>query len=319
MTNPVQIPDAAVQAFRQSFESTDNNCDTYQDVRKALTAALPHLSLGFEVKKLEWEKTHSCNGILSAKTHFGTYFISSNKTVRLGLTTLSCPFQLLDEAKSFAQADFECRVGECHVPRPDIKTIIDEIRAGTRQGFLNEGDQPKLSDAELSCPYCSGSGHIDDVATNPVDVAAVREQAFEEAQKSVCSGCSDEVPLNAEGYHQKGFHTSPCHAAAIRALSAEPAQGEQWQPIETAPKDGSPLILLRNKHEFAQGERVIIAHWSDKYDSFVWADFFDIYADDIDEVDENGKYVFDIFKSNDFTHWMHLPAAPALKGQQHDN
>lgn len=39
-----QIPDAAVQAFRQSFESTDNNCETYQDVRKALTAALPYLS-----------------------------------------------------------------------------------------------------------------------------------------------------------------------------------------------------------------------------------------------------------------------------------
>lgn len=41
----MKITDAAVKAFRQSFENTDNNCETYQDVRKALTAALPHLHL----------------------------------------------------------------------------------------------------------------------------------------------------------------------------------------------------------------------------------------------------------------------------------
>ncbi|MFK4823186.1 hypothetical protein ACI0FM_00060 [Paenochrobactrum sp. BZR 588] len=203
MTNPVQIPDAAVQAV------------------------IPHLSLGFEVKKLEWEKTHSCNGILSAKTHFGTYFISSNKTVRLGLTTLSCPFQLLDEAKSFAQADFECRVGECHVPRPDIKTIIDEIRNGTRQGFLNEGDQPEASDAELSCPHCGGSGHIDDVVTKPVDVAAVHSSSLIELLHDMRfylenMGSTDETDAEL-------VDRIMTHVDHIRALSAEPAQGEQWR------------------------------------------------------------------------------------------
>lgn len=51
-----QIPDAAVQAFRQSFESTDNNCETYQDVRKALTAAIPYISAPCAVEVVDRAK-----------------------------------------------------------------------------------------------------------------------------------------------------------------------------------------------------------------------------------------------------------------------
>lgn len=195
----MKITDAAVQAFMAEFHQRIGV--SYEaNIRASLEKTLPHLQLGYEVKKLEWVKIHSCNGILTAKTNFGTYFIGSNKTVRLGIKTLSRPFQLLDEAKNFAQADFEGRVREC-------------------------------------------------IVTKPVDVAAVRRQAFEEAKKSVCSGCSDEVPLNAEGYHQMQSHTFPCHATAIRALSAEPAQGEQWADFSTPPAHGRFIAMSSGEIE----------------------------------------------------------------------
>ncbi|GEM_PF-5059875 len=56
------------------------------------------------------------------------------------------------------------------------------------------------------------------VVTKPVDVAAVRRQAFEEAAKL----SENDVPV--------GFKYGSGHgiAAAIRALSAEPAQGDQF-------------------------------------------------------------------------------------------
>ena len=309
MTNPLQIPDAAVQAALDEYYPAFIPSDSaHDDMRCALTAALPHLQLGFEVKKLEWEKTHSCNGILSAKTHFGTYFISSNKTVRLGLTTLSCPFQLLDEAKSFAQADFERRVRECVVavdvenvrsfgngglcvstgeyhgspavliyPSKRIGMVGDNVPQDEQRG---EGD---LTDGELAFtfPTHEQAKAVADALCNaiakPVDVAAVRRQAFEEAAKAA------ETVWPNIGALDIG-HGSRI-AAAIRALSAEPAQGEQWHDIATPPKDGTDVLLKRT-----MGRPEIVGGYFDG----AWRSF-----------DQPDKAITDV------THWMPLPAAPS--------
>lgn len=182
-----QIPDAAVQAAENAVYKRHEKGFLLKplidrvDMRKALTAALPHLTLGYEVKKLEWVENGRWGHLFSE----GTYEIAIGNPYCalyiLGKMAVRVEKERINDLKAAAQADFERRVRECHEPRPDIKTIIDEISAGTRQGFLNEGDQPEASDAELSCPHCGGSGHIDDVATKPVDVAAVRRQALDEA------------------------------------------------------------------------------------------------------------------------------------------
>ncbi|KAB0538083.1 hypothetical protein [Pseudochrobactrum saccharolyticum] len=52
------IPAEAVRAAIKSFESTDNNCETYQDMRKALAAALPHLSAPCAVSAPTKEERH---------------------------------------------------------------------------------------------------------------------------------------------------------------------------------------------------------------------------------------------------------------------
>lgn len=222
----------------------------YDAVIECFSSVIPHLPLGFEIKKLEWvegktkdgRKQWQANGETITETHPDWDEVQGFRLFNLMET-----HPTLDEAKAAAQADFERRVRECHVPRPDIKTIIDEIRAGTRQGFLNEGDQPELSDAELSCPYCGGSGHIEDVATKPVDVASVRRQAFEEAEHRLTE-LAHNAHTTAMRFHAKRhnpqygerkkqhFYEKTKHykrlavgygksATAIRALSAEPAQG----------------------------------------------------------------------------------------------
>lgn len=51
MTTPVQIPDAAVQAASKAYcDGYDAYDDHDKAVNAAITAALPHLQLGFEVK-----------------------------------------------------------------------------------------------------------------------------------------------------------------------------------------------------------------------------------------------------------------------------
>ncbi|RVQ21809.1 DUF551 domain-containing protein [Sinorhizobium meliloti] len=84
----------------------------------------------------------------------------------------------------------------------------------------------------------------------------------------------------------------------------------EWQPIETAPKDGTPIVVLRPKCDFGRYARVVVAQWGDEQQAFIWAEHFDVFEDDMDEKDEKGFYVFDPFESNEFTHWMPLPEPP---------
>ncbi|MBX8824719.1 DUF551 domain-containing protein [Ochrobactrum sp. SFR4] len=67
--------------------------------------------------------------------------------------------------------------------------------------------------------------------TKPVDVAAVRRQAFEEIIRI--------IDVFERDFEQKWRDQLK---SEIRALSAEPALGDQWQPIETAPN--SEMLLL---------------------------------------------------------------------------
>ena len=72
---------------------------------------------------------------------------------------------------------------------------------------------------------------------------------------------------------------------------------QQWQPIETAPKDGSTVLL------FVQGD-IVQAHWGEPdgdYNNLCW-------------IPEYGQAA--IWKAA-VTHWMPLPEPPkAIKGDE---
>lgn len=91
------------------------------------------------------------------------------------------------------------------------------VRASTRDVTLclQYGLTPRaiaISALNAAAPYMYGG--------------SARDQALEEAAQVICDGCRQGHPINSAGYHDRGFSTYPCHAAAIRALKSQPAQAE---------------------------------------------------------------------------------------------
>ena len=84
----------------------------------------------------------------------------------------------------------------------------------------------------------------------------------------------------------------------------------EWQPIETAPKDGTWICLWRGKSpSYGKWSPFVIARWDEAEEAFAWPDdgvdpWFD--AERADERIEAG----DNFASDQFTHWMPLPSPP---------
>lgn len=197
---PVQIPDAAVQA---AMDATDGNIHPIM-LESALTAALPYLPLGFEVKKLEWEEhanlwscaAHSeyqiarCwfDEIRKQPEHFEVLELEGQR------------FNTLEEAKAAAQADFKRRVRECHVEIEPQGWLYFNEDTGTEYSVdhpVSSGACPDAQDIRpttnenllrelLMCWKAWGEDRqeVDDlraeIATKPVDVAAVRRQVIDE-------------------------------------------------------------------------------------------------------------------------------------------
>lgn len=86
----------------------------------------------------------------------------------------------------------------------------------------------------------------------------------------------------------------------------------EWQPIDTAPKDGSWFIAYRGESKSGTWDRLAIVRWHDDFSDFIWPDQpFDIYRDDLDEKDERGMYEVTPYEARGtFTHWMPLPSPP---------
>lgn len=105
----------------------------------------------------------------------------------------------------------------------------------------------------------------------------------------------------------------------IRAALTAALSLSGWRTIDSAPKDGTWIIALRPECDLGRWDRVLTVQWSDEYKAFIWADHFDVFKDDMEEKDDEGFFVFDPYRSNDFTHWQPLPAPPATAGKENDN
>lgn len=125
-----------------------------------------------------------------------------------------------------------------------------------------------MRDELKPCPFCGMQPRISDLPESAIHVA-----------------CKCGVSM----FGGKNHHSSH-KEASDRWNSRAP----QWQPIETAPKDGRPVLVTASHITGPNGEPV------------VWAAVF---------VQKLGRWVstWDGEPLNDATHWQPLPAPPEVK------
>ena len=81
-----------------------------------------------------------------------------------------------------------------------------------------------------------------------------------------------------------------------------------WNPIETAPRDGTTILLSRAH----LGDDVLYGHWNGESWRCAWPEFYSetlAIARKLYRL-EAGAHEYKTFSVNNATHWMPLPAPP---------
>jgi hypothetical protein len=124
--------------------------------------------------------------------------------------------------------------------------------------------------------YVAGFEACREAAKNVADRAAERDEEY-----------AYKYPDEARKFDQRA-HRAKTISDAIAALPAAATASAGWQPIETAPKDGTPLLLgWPTFHP-------LVGHCEDG----LWGEL-------------DSDFGFEPFE-NTPTHWMPLPAAPTI-------
>ena len=163
----------------------------------------------------------------------------------------------------------------------------------------------------LLCEICDGKG--------VVQPSSARELALEEAAKN-CEREAAEVEglIDDVAYHLRK------RAAAIRALSspdhadAGKVEGDGWKPIESAPKDGTPVLIAWQAVASVRGEKQwfqTVAHYDDSFEIAG-------YDEETGDADKRGawtdgavaSWAYEEIREISPTHWRRLPSAPASEG-----
>lgn len=109
----------------------------------------------------------------------------------------------------------------------------------------------------------------------------------------------------ASGAQGMGIHIACDMWEEIQRLSAS-----QWQPIATAPRDGTDIMIYSHHHGITQAH-FSAGYWSEatpdhdrEYSSAAWVCGDDAWQIEIEEVSANE------FHDGEATHWMPLPPLP---------
>lgn len=115
---------------------------------------------------------------------------------------------------------------------------------------------------------------------------AMRERAAEQVDCG-CSWRADALAATNKGERFVACGNDPCGAIEARAIRALPlpAGGSGWRPIETAPRDGTAILVFNDRGHF-------VAEWNDDWWSV-----------------SDGKMERGL-RGQEPTHWQPLPAAP---------
>ena len=209
------IPDEAVQAANLAYCRTMDATDDFNaSIRSAIIAALPYLSAPCVDKPADDSMTQ--------------------KEIQL------------ENLKQMAK--YDGKVISLEFRDPYYLASCDNcgwVGSSELCGTDSFGD-----DSDVYCPRCQSGGAdcgkvAERITCKPVDVAAVRKQAFEEGFENAVEQSLNAIDRHDDTTRQEALNEIKAMKPDYRALSsAEPAQGEQWQPIETVIKDFRKFVDL---------------------------------------------------------------------------
>jgi predicted HAD superfamily Cof-like phosphohydrolase len=232
------------------------------------------------------------------------------------------------------------------VPYPLAPTMQDAFHAGRRSAWIKEEADELLeatdlagqADAYIDAIYFAVGGLVE-LGIDPSPLWAIVHGA--NMAKRLPDGTVERHPetgkiikpagwvapeplLRAEVQRQIAVSPNGQHAlAALRASDARVRELEQptaWRPIETAPKDGTRILLGSwAVHKIGEGTAFYqtVGYWC--------AEFEAIYSDETDGADYRGAWTDDTVASWGYeentelspTHWLPLPSAPVSAARDH--
>jgi hypothetical protein len=82
----------------------------------------------------------------------------------------------------------------------------------------------------------------------------------------------------------------------------------KWEPIETAPKNGTWITLWRGPADVGRHEPFVFGKWDIGYKTFIFpTEVVDLFYR---REEANQSLVEDFYEDDSFTHWMPLPEPP---------
>ena len=115
-----------------------------------------------------------------------------------------------------------------------------------------------------------------------------------------------DLPTLVEG--DRVLSDAECRQYAVHAI--ESVLAAMWQPIETAPRDGTWIMLWRNAAKIGTWMPVVIARWDSEEEAFSWPDdIYDPYhdLDGANRMIDEGRCFSDL---RNFTHWAPMLDKP---------
>lgn len=193
--------------------------------------------------------------------------------------------------------------------RGPVDSSLNDFERGYRHGLNRFADE---LEAALANTEPAWRGLEIDPVTDTVTIEGIKFAGglFEDLSKITPEGQALRVINTDNGV---------CTVQTVQLANTEPSVPvSQWQPIETAPKDGKPIFVLSKADSYEDGDgniherpaRAYIAKWNPDGDS--WVDEVGNPDGEICTLGITGTWDSGMgwFQPNEVTHWMPLPEPP---------
>lgn len=274
------IPEQTVQAVYDHLCRVNGDWQPIgpNDIKDVLTAALPHLpGVGVKVKPLDWmEDSAPGYRLFSAQSDIGHFAYGTDAD---GNPWSSSPLGIKDHANEEAAK-----------------------RAAEKAHHELVVDQAKAIGLELSAlePSAARELALEDSFRKGLEAACEVIDAHSEYDLQLCCngrecGCCGTTVHQSMQHYIRSL-SSPDHADAGKV------EGDGWLPIESAPKDGSVILVYREDAgvftaHYVEEDAHLSSPMNPPEGDFYW---FSTAGDDL---------------TNDMpTYWRSLPLAPASEG-----